>query len=107
MWPATVALAHLDAHTADAAGAHSPQSEPIRRANALGFLLEGLIPLARFVGGNPIRLLVAIGMLADEEIDAWVDEAAQRNPPSTDPPPPHDVSSIVRSYSRVGRATHS
>jgi hypothetical protein len=54
---------------------------------ALALLLEGLIPLARFVGDNPIRLLVATTVLTDEEIgawvDAWVDEAARRNPPPT------------------------
>jgi hypothetical protein len=38
---------------------------------ALVFLLEGLIPLARFVGDNPIRPLVAIGVLTDEEIDDY------------------------------------
>jgi hypothetical protein len=52
---------------------------------ALAFRLEGLIPLARFVGDNPIRLLVATDMLTDEEIDdwvdTWVDEATPRNPP--------------------------
>jgi hypothetical protein len=31
---------------------------------ALALLLEGLIPLARFVGDNPLRLLVASGVLA-------------------------------------------
>jgi hypothetical protein len=54
---------------------------------ALALLLEGLIPLARFVGDNPIRLLVATAVFTDEEIDAWinacVDEAARRNPPPT------------------------
>jgi hypothetical protein len=58
---------------------------------ALALLLEGLIPLARFVGDNPIRLLVATDVLTDEEIDAWVDawvdEAARRNPPPTGPAP--------------------
>ena len=33
---------------------------------ALVLLLEGLIPLARLVGDNPVRLLVAIGVLPDE-----------------------------------------
>jgi hypothetical protein len=34
---------------------------------ALAFLLEGLITLARFVGDNPVRLLVAIDVLTDED----------------------------------------
>jgi hypothetical protein len=38
---------------------------------ALAVLLEGLIPLARFVGDNRIRLLVATGVLTDEEIDDY------------------------------------
>src|SRR5205085_12293496 len=50
-------------------------------AAALALLLEGLIPLARFVGDDPIRLLVAIGVLTDEEIWDGVDEAARRTPP--------------------------
>ena len=50
-------------------------------AAALALLLEGLIPLARFVGDDPIRLLVAIGVLTDEEIGDGVDEAARRTPP--------------------------
>jgi hypothetical protein len=48
---------------------------------ALALLLEGLIPLARFVGDNPIRLLVATGVLTHEEILDWVDQEARRNPP--------------------------
>jgi hypothetical protein len=47
---------------------------------ALVLLLEGLIPLARFVGDNPVRLLVAIGVLADEEIGDWGAKGARRNP---------------------------
>ena len=47
---------------------------------ALVLLLEGLIPLARFVGDNPVRLLVAIGVLADEEIGDWGARGARRNP---------------------------
>jgi hypothetical protein len=47
---------HLEAAVVD----HDPA--------ALALLLEGLIPLARFVGDNPIRLLVAVGVLTDEEI---------------------------------------
>jgi hypothetical protein len=35
---------------------------------ALAALLERLIPLAHFVGDNPVRLLVAVGLLTDEEI---------------------------------------
>jgi hypothetical protein len=38
---------------------------------ALAVLLEGLIPLARFGGDNRIRLLVATGVLTDEEIDDY------------------------------------
>jgi hypothetical protein len=38
---------------------------------ALAVLLEGLIPLARFVGDNRIRLLVATGVLTDEDIDDY------------------------------------
>jgi hypothetical protein len=60
---------HLEAAVVD----HDPA--------ALAFLLEGLIPLARFVGDNPLRLLVAIGVLTDEEILDGVDEVARRNPP--------------------------
>ena len=60
---------HLEAAVVD----HDPA--------ALALLLEGLIPLARFVGDNPIRLLVATGVLTDDEILDWVDEAARRNPP--------------------------
>jgi hypothetical protein len=44
-------------------------------------LLAGLIPLARFVGDNPIRLFVAIGVLKSEEILALVDEKPSRIPP--------------------------
>ena len=47
---------------------------------ALVLLLEGLIPLARFVGDNPVRLLVAIGVLTDEEIGDRVARGARRNP---------------------------
>jgi hypothetical protein len=47
----------------------------------LALVLEGLITLARFVGDNPIRLLVATGVLTDEEILDWVEEAARRNLP--------------------------
>jgi hypothetical protein len=51
---------------------------------ALALVLGGLISLARFVGDNPIRLLVATGVLTDEEIFDWVEDATRRNPP---PPP--------------------
>ena len=47
---------------------------------ALALVLEGLIPLARFVGDNPIRLLVATGLLTDEEIGNWGARVARRNP---------------------------
>ena len=47
---------------------------------ALVLLLEGLIPLARFVGDNPVQLLIAIGVLTDEEIGGWVANVAWRNP---------------------------
>jgi hypothetical protein len=47
---------------------------------AFVLLLEGLIPLARFVGDNPIRLLVAIGVLTDEEVGDWGAKVARRNP---------------------------
>jgi hypothetical protein len=47
---------------------------------ALVLLLEGLIPLARFVGDNPVRLLVAIGVLTDEEIGDRVAKVARRSP---------------------------
>ena len=46
---------------------------------ALVLLLEGLIPLARFVGDNPVRLLVTIGVLTDEEIGDRVAKVARRN----------------------------
>jgi hypothetical protein len=45
-------------------------------AVALALLLENLLALARFVGENSERLLVATGVLTDEEINDWVDEAA-------------------------------
>jgi hypothetical protein len=51
---------------------------------ALALVLEGLIPLARFVGDNPVRLLVASGVLTDEEIvDYLIEEARQNRPPPT------------------------
>jgi hypothetical protein len=52
-------------------------------AAALAFLLEGLSPFARFVGDNPLRLLVATGVLKSEEIADYVDEQTRR----TSPPP--------------------
>ena len=55
---------------------------------ALASLLEGLIPLARFVGDNPVQLLVATGVLTGEEILDWVDEVARQNPP---PPASDDL----------------
>jgi hypothetical protein len=48
---------------------------------ALALLLQGLIPLARFVGDTPLRLLVGSGVLTDEEALAWVDEEARPTPP--------------------------
>ena len=51
---------------------------------ALALVLGGLISLARFVGDNPRRLLVATGVLTDEEIFDWIEDATRRNPP---PPP--------------------
>jgi hypothetical protein len=48
---------------------------------ALSLLLEGLITLARFVGDNPVRLLMAIGVLTNEQILDPVEEAARRTPP--------------------------
>jgi hypothetical protein len=59
-----------------------------RQTVACQLLLEGLIPLARFVGDNPIRLLVAAGALTHAEILDGVDEAARRNPP---PPAWHEL----------------
>jgi|SRR2546423_52607 len=59
---------HLEAAVVD----HDPA--------ALALLLEGLIPLARFVGDNPVRLLVAIGVLADEETLDWVEQARTTAP---------------------------
>jgi hypothetical protein len=47
----------------------------------LASLLEGLIPLARFVGDNPLQLLMATGVLTHEEILDCVDEAARQSPP--------------------------
>jgi hypothetical protein len=67
------ALRVVDTHLEAAVVDHDPA--------ALVFLLEGLIPLARFVGDNPIRLLAATGVLTDEEIGDWVAKAARRNPP--------------------------
>ena len=48
---------------------------------ALASPLEGLIPLVRFVGDNPLQLLVATGVLTHEEILDCVDEAARQSPP--------------------------
>ena len=67
------ALHTVDTHLEAAVVDHDPA--------ALVFLLEGLMPLARFVGDNPIRLLVASGVLPDEEIGDWVAKVARRNPP--------------------------
>jgi hypothetical protein len=67
------ALHTVDTHLEAAVVDHDPA--------ALVFLLEGLIPLARFVGDNPIRLLVASGVLTDEEIGDWVAKVARRIPP--------------------------
>jgi hypothetical protein len=67
------ALSTIDLHLEAAVVDHDPA--------ALVFLLEGLIPLARFVGDNPIRLLVAIGVLTDEEVGDWVAKVARGNPP--------------------------
>jgi hypothetical protein len=38
--------------------------------------MEDLLALARFVGENSVRLLVATGVLTHEEINDWFDEAA-------------------------------
>jgi hypothetical protein len=67
------ALRAVDMHLEAAVVDHDPA--------ALVLLLEGLIPLARFVGDNPIRLLVATGVLTDEEIFDRAGHAARRNPP--------------------------
>jgi hypothetical protein len=49
---------------------------------ALALVLEGLISLARFVGDNPVRLLMATGVLTDEEIvDDLIEETRQNRPP--------------------------
>jgi hypothetical protein len=45
-------------------------------AVALASLLEHLLALARFVGENSVRLLVATSVLTHEEINDWFDEAA-------------------------------
>jgi hypothetical protein len=72
---ATLAIASrtVETHLEAAAVDHDPA--------ALALLLAGLIPLARFVGDNPIRLFVAIGVLKSEEILALVDEKPSRTPP--------------------------
>jgi hypothetical protein len=67
------ALRTIDMHLEAAVVDHDPA--------ALVFLLKGLLPLARFVGDNPIRLLAATGVLTDEEIGDWVAKVARRNPP--------------------------
>jgi hypothetical protein len=69
----TSAARTVQAHLRAAVVDHDPA--------ALALLLEGLIPLAHFVGDNPLRLLVASGVLTNEEIGDWLDEAARRNPP--------------------------
>ena len=70
---ATLAIRIVETHLEAAVVDHDPA--------ALALLLEGLIPLARFVGDNPIRLFVAIGVLQSEEILALVDEKPSRTPP--------------------------
>ena len=70
---ATLAIRIVETHLEAAVVDHDPA--------ALALLLEGLIPLARFVGDNPIRLFVAIGVLKSEEILALVDEKPSRTPP--------------------------
>jgi hypothetical protein len=45
-------------------------------AVALASLLEHLLALARFVGENSVRLLVATSVRTHEEINDWFDEAA-------------------------------
>ena len=67
------ALPTVDTHLEAAVVDHDPA--------ALVFLLEGLMPLARFVGDNPIRLLVATGVLPDEESGDGVAKVARRIPP--------------------------
>jgi hypothetical protein len=70
----TSAARTVQAHLRAAVVDHDPA--------ALALLLEGLIPLARFVGANPIRLLVATGVLTHEEILDCVNEATRRTPPA-------------------------
>ena len=48
---------------------------------ALTLLLERLLPLARAVGYNPIRLLVTVDLLTDDEIATYLAEQARRTPP--------------------------
>ena len=48
---------------------------------ALILVLEHLLPLARAVGDNPLCLLVAVGLLTDEEIADYLAEQARRVPP--------------------------
>ena len=60
---------HLEAAVVD----HDPA--------ALALLLGALIPLARFVGDNPVHLLAATGVLTGEDIEDWAREAARRNLP--------------------------
>jgi hypothetical protein len=67
------ALRTVDTHLEAAVVDHDPA--------ALVLLLAGLIPLARFVGDNRIRLLVATGLLTDEEIGNWGARVARRTPP--------------------------
>jgi hypothetical protein len=58
--------------------AHFEAAVRDQAAVALALLLEDLPALARFVGENSVRLLVATGVLTHEEINGWVDEAAAR-----------------------------
>ena len=74
-WRATIkASGHGDVDTLTSAGrtvqTHLRAAVVDHDPVALALLLEGLIPLARFVGDNPIRLLVATHVLTDGEIDA-------------------------------------
>jgi hypothetical protein len=66
-----------------ASAAGEARGAPSRAGPALAVLLESLLPLARAVGYNPIRLLVAVGLLTADAIANYLTEEARR----TLPPP--------------------
>jgi hypothetical protein len=69
------------ARACDAVQTHLAAAVRDHDAAARALLLEGVIPLARALGYNPVCFLVAVGVLTEDEIGDYVDEQARRNPP--------------------------